>query len=86
MKSDFIAALAISLLAGCAANPAYLQTQSTLDLCVDQLTQSQSGVHHDARAQELARRGEDCSGYRDSAQSLAARRRDDASTLRSGGM
>ena len=74
MKSKFVATLAISLLAGCAGNPTYFQTQSLLDLCVDQLTQSQSGASHDARTQELARRGESCSQYRDSAQSLARQR------------
>lgn len=83
MKRYPVLALSVSLLAGCAANPSFVQSQSSVDLCVDQLTQSQSGANHDARTQELARRGEDCSRYRDSAQSLA-RERNDAYITRSG--
>jgi len=74
MKRNPVLALSISLLAGCAANPGFFQTQSLMDLCVDQLTQPQSGATHAARAQELARRGENCSQYRDSAQALAFQR------------
>ena len=77
MKRDPVLALSVSLLAGCAANVSFVQSQSSVDLCVDQLTQSQSGANHDARTQELARRGENCSQYRDSAQSLASKRHDE---------
>ena len=86
MKSKFVLASAIFLLTGCAGNPSYLQSESFEFICVDQLTQAQSGASHDARAQEIARRGENCDQYVGRAQALLLKRQDQSADARRGSM
>jgi hypothetical protein len=68
MQRNLVLALAIPLLGGCAIDPASLQAQSSMDLCVDYLTLPRMGANFAARTQELSRRNENCSGYQAEAQ------------------
>lgn len=50
-------------LGGCATDPAIYRTQSSMKLCMDYLTLPSINVNRGARAEELGRRGENCSQY-----------------------
>ena len=51
------------LLNGCAANPAYYTSMSSMKLCIDYMTFPSYNINQSARAAELSRRGENCSAY-----------------------
>jgi hypothetical protein len=65
-KLPAIAFLLISAISGsisgCATSSTY-QNTPTSKLCIDYLTLPSVNVNHGARAEELARRGENCNGY-----------------------
>ncbi len=52
----------VIILCGCATADSYRNTP-TSKLCLDYLTLPSINVNHGARAEELARRGENCSEY-----------------------
>lgn len=62
MRKRFLASMVL-LLAGCATDPAIYRTQSSMKLCMDYLTVPSFNVNQGARAEELARRSENCSQY-----------------------
>ncbi len=65
----------VIFLGGCVSADYYRNTPSS-KLCVDYLTLPSVNINHGARAEELARRGENCDQYMGAAQ---ARRNADAS-------
>ena len=67
-KSTLLITLsAVVVLAGCATADTYRNTPSS-KLCVDYLTKPSININNGARAEELSRRGENCSGYTGMAQ------------------
>ena len=62
-KSTLLITLTVvGVLAGCATADTYRNTPSS-KLCIDYLTLPSMNINHGARAEELSRRGENCSGY-----------------------
>lgn len=60
--------LACSFLASCAtigrmSDPQYFQKQSSMQLCMDLMSSPSYNVNRQARMDELARRGENCSQF-----------------------
>lgn len=62
VKKSLIIVGSIFILNGCAVNKDYSSAPSS-KLCMDYLTYPSANIYQNARAQELARRGENCQEY-----------------------
>lgn len=62
VKSTLAMTICVAVLGGCATAETYKNTP-TAKLCVDYISLPSINLNHSARAEELARRGEDCNQY-----------------------
>lgn len=59
----------IFMLSACARDAGYYKNQSSMQLCLDYMTLPSVNINHGARSEELKRRNEDCSAYKEVAAS-----------------
>lgn len=64
-----LASFGVFMLSACVRDAEFYRNQSSMQLCLDYMALPSVNINHGARAEELKRRNEDCSAYKEVAAS-----------------